>query len=1240
MRKKNIWKKVAGIAMAAIIAGSTNMGGLQDCVNVYASDKSVVDGVYTIDEVQWNVHKNTTTGKVELQLFSPFTVVGKDIVVPSNVEGIDIDVFTDGCGFQAKSITIPNGVEVQSNALDGCSVDTLYYKGERCTGECVPETCKNIVFDGTKNVSLGERAASVESIVCKNTPGVYFGYKGVANAKKLKSIVIEDSINKAGFYSNSFASCISLEQLEVHSKTVVFEQAAFANCVNLKHATFDGFVIFHASQRYCEDDEVVSINQGGPFYNCFQKEYDAEGNLVKKTITFHGNMCAVVEEEAPDCRTRVLEHCSGLTDVIFEKNADIYAEEFFYDCENLSHVTFKGTTMFGSGIFKKLPVLKSIEFEGNVRGMSNEVSPFDGCLADTLLFKNTVEEMYISGMDHLTTIYFGGKYAGLYNTNQGRWKRNLTLEKCDKLERIIFDLTPEALAKWKEKGNIEYAINIQDNLAHPYSIYGLNYNKTVDNYVEFWAKQYSKGTFCNIIQTVRTYYDGQVLGENLTDKDIDISKIVVKATVEHRAAQFLKMAGYDKYGFHSGEEELTVPLSKEGENNGYEMEQLPTTLVEGDNEYKVKFSGILASGIIRAENKTAVDLKVQWNQSAIDGLVENQPVTAADVVSGATIFYDNGTSKDVGASDLILNASSFSEGENVITVSLKENPNVSEQQTILVQENCMVSMIATYEGKQTLYVGDTIDVNLIKLTPVYKYDEDSTVDRQIDFTNVSSRVLSKAGENILQVYCGDFATNLSIYAEEVVPVKIYASFDSSNHAYADGQELDPKSVAVIVEYNNGIRKNGEEIGYAYTVNEKVRTKDEMTATVTYEGVESEGFSIPVMPREVSHIKVTSSIVSATEGTRIVPTAITGIEVFYNNGKSDVLDASTIDYENLTFSDYEIVANAVNTITVNYFGKSDTITVFGISNTITSIYAEYKGNGARAGSTLTTEDVAVYAVNSNGRITELTQGILLENATIYTVGENIVTIHYGAFSCIITVMGLPMETNSNETVTEPAEPQKMDTPLPSTSAPVENHEAVEVTEKKETESSSSNQIVVVSTPDLAGSAVVVSSSSVKVQANVKNIQLSEKVNYKIYTNKSVTLTITPENATNLCYQVVKKNGKVQDDQWVAVNKQTITLKKTKKPSMIYLKYTDGAGVTKIVHTNGFFIDKTKATVNVKAGKTYKKGYKLMFKDASGIKSATLDGKKVKSGVKVKKKGSHRIIVTDKAGNKKKVVFKVK
>ena len=74
---------------------------------------------------------------------------------------------------------------------------------------------------------------------------------------------------------------------------------------------------------------------------------------------------------------------------------------------------------------------------------------------------------------------------------------------------------------------------------------------------------------------------------------------------------------------------------------------------------------------------------------------------------------------------------------------------------------------------------------------------------------------------------------------------------------------------------------------------------------------------------------------------------------------------------------------------------------------------------------------------------------------------------------------------------------------------------------------------------------------------------------------------------------------------------------------------------------FCIDKQKPTTNIKNKKTYKKTVKITFKDKiSGIKKATLNGKKIKSGKKVKKNGKYTLKIYDKAGNVKTVKFTIK
>ena len=57
------------------------------------------------------------------------------------------------------------------------------------------------------------------------------------------------------------------------------------------------------------------------------------------------------------------------------------------------------------------------------------------------------------------------------------------------------------------------------------------------------------------------------------------------------------------------------------------------------------------------------------------------------------------------------------------------------------------------------------------------------------------------------------------------------------------------------------------------------------------------------------------------------------------------------------------------------------------------------------------------------------------------------------------------------------------------------------------------------------------------------------------------------------------------------------------------------------------------------KSYRSAKTIKFTDKNGIKSATLNGKKIKSGKKVSKPGKYTLKVTDKAGNITKVYFSI-
>lgn len=75
---------------------------------------------------------------------------------------------------------------------------------------------------------------------------------------------------------------------------------------------------------------------------------------------------------------------------------------------------------------------------------------------------------------------------------------------------------------------------------------------------------------------------------------------------------------------------------------------------------------------------------------------------------------------------------------------------------------------------------------------------------------------------------------------------------------------------------------------------------------------------------------------------------------------------------------------------------------------------------------------------------------------------------------------------------------------------------------------------------------------------------------------------------------------------------------------------------------FRIDKTKPTIKGAAdGKSYKTARTIRFSDkGSGVQKALLNGKAIKTGTKVSKKGTYTLDVMDRAGNQKIITFQIK
>lgn len=147
------------------------------------------------------------------------------------------------------------------------------------------------------------------------------------------------------------------------------------------------------------------------------------------------------------------------------------------------------------------------------------------------------------------------------------------------------------------------------------------------------------------------------------------------------------------------------------------------------------------------------------------------------------------------------------------------------------------------------------------------------------------------------------------------------------------------------------------------------------------------------------------------------------------------------------------------------------------------------------------------------------------------------------------------------------------------------------------------------------------------------------NSKTYKNKSCKI----EGVQNKAYYNKNKKVSLQSDGVItefrvngnAQEKNSFTAKKDGKYKLT-IKLASQAS-----KKLSFTIDKTKPKTNIKNNQTYKGKVKISCSDkTSGIKKITLNGKKISNNKVVKKKGDYKLQITDKAGNKRTVNFKIK
>ena len=170
------------------------------------------------------------------------------------------------------------------------------------------------------------------------------------------------------------------------------------------------------------------------------------------------------------------------------------------------------------------------------------------------------------------------------------------------------------------------------------------------------------------------------------------------------------------------------------------------------------------------------------------------------------------------------------------------------------------------------------------------------------------------------------------------------------------------------------------------------------------------------------------------------------------------------------------------------------------------------------------------------------------------------------------------------------------------------------------------------------------TTIQMQSNLNGIKLlptSEINTYKKYYSKTVKLTVSKEPGCTYYYKVVEKGKANSTVKWKKLTGNVIKVAASDTAKRIYIRGVNENGTSVTRKTTGFYVDNRKPVVKGVTNKAvYTKPVKLRFSDNISVKAATLNGKKVKNGCTVSKKGTYRLVVTDRAGNKRVIKFTIR
>lgn len=579
----------------------------------------------------------------------------------------------------------------------------------------------------------------------------------------------------------------------------------------------------------------------------------------------------------------------------------------------------------------------------------------------------------------------------------------------------------------------------------------------------------------------------------------------------------------------------------------------------------------------KKENK----IQVKWVESYGNNLIEGQNIDLEQLVDKVKVYYNDGSciEKDAKALDLV--SGKVVKGENSIIVCLKGNTEIRDFFQCVGKENQIKRVVASYNDTE-VYLGDKVELDKINLRAVYTL-EDNNKNTNLPCKKVSKVAFDIEGKNIIRVYYTDeLYSDMEVQVKVPKPVKVEAVYKEGYPCYGIHEEIKQEAVEIFVTLENQKVLTKAQLEEPFTINIVSYSEKDITADITYKGIKSNQFKIPLLENKIISISPILCKESVLEGSLIGRELISYLKFSYENGTSELVKLDDLDQTQLQVSEgYLAAAKQWNTINITYMGIHCKAEVWGEEDNGIALEVQYLGRDIEVGKSIYLEDCKVYLVKKSGKRILVTEGITIINPVISKVGENLIYFCYGTFQGNVKVNGINNSISSEK-----------------------------------------------------------SQYSFSLKPNHNKIKVNKKIVYSVLINKAVKFVLETENLSHIQYQFVIKGQKINTKKWEDVKKNSFIVKNTGgKYGILYIRYTLPNGNINTVHTTGFCIDTIAPKTNLKKNQCYKKGKKVQFSDNYGVKWAKLDGKKIKSGTKIKKAGKHILVVMDKVGNKISIPFSI-